>query len=262
MSLENTTVAKKPKSAFLSDKSKSKRKLTTFLIPSDVSSKFNENDENLNSSSSNFNDRFNFMQFCEKNHNSLENKQPLTNVLKNQRLLGSYGPFFNPDNKTTEERLQFQDSMEKNSYLFNYFSSKSASTASALAVPDKEVFKYNHSHHKSTDALNKPDARIQKLFNSKLDSIMKTNQINYRNKTHSNSAKSSVKQPSQQQHQHQSDELNTNSNNSLFPCLVKKPQPKHNDYASRSAASPTSFSNQKDSVYFIHTYSYIDFNIK
>jgi hypothetical protein len=201
------------------------------------------------------------MQFCEKNHNSTEKKTHLTGILKNQRLLDSYDPFFNADNSATEERIQFQDSMEKNSYLFNYFSCKSASTASTLAVPDKEPSKHNHSHHKSTNALNKPEARIQKLFNSKLDSIMKTNQINYRNNTHSNSTKSSVRQPSQQ-HQLQPDELNTNSNNSLFPCLVKKPQPKHNDYASRSVASPTSFYNPKESVYFIHTYSYLDFNMK
>jgi hypothetical protein len=245
MSNENT-IMKKPKSAFLSDKSKCKRKLTTFLIPSDVSASiFNENEENINSSgnssSNSSSSNFNSMQFDENNQNlnSAEKKALLAGISKSQRILESYDPFFNTDSHTTEERMQFQDNMEKNSYRFNYFSSKSLSGASAFTVP------------KSTETLNK--LSNQKTFNSRLDSIIKTNQINYRNTT-----KNNAKQLQQQQQQ--PDELNTNGNSSLFPCLVKKPQLKRNDYVSRIVTSPTSFYSPKESVYFIHTYSYLDFN--
>jgi hypothetical protein len=182
---------KKPKSAFLNKKFRSKQKSTTFLIQPiiiDDECDYYDSDSRINNDDT-------------EGTNILENLDLLTHP-NNKDLNQSLN---NLNQFNTNNRLRWTNrKMENNSNLFNYFSFKNANETKQLS---------NSKH----------DHQFNRFFETKLSEMTKESLFN------------DIQQNTK------------NCNTSLFPSLIKKSQLVEND------------NTTKESVYFIKTYSYLDF---
>ena len=177
---------KKPKSAFLNKKLRSKQKSTTFLIQPiiiDDECDYYDSDSKINNDDS-------------EGTNILENLDLLTHAnnkdLNSTQSLNNLNQFNNNNN-----RLRWTNrKMENNSNLFNYFSYKNTNDTKQLSS-------------------SKHDHQFNRYFETKLSDDIQQN--------------------------------TKNCNTSLFPSLIKKSQLVENE------------NSTKESVYFIKTYSYLDF---
>jgi hypothetical protein len=187
---------KKPKSAFLNKKLRSKQKSTTFLIQPiiiDDECDYYDSDSRINNDDT-------------EGANILENLDLLTHEnnkdLNSTQSLNNLNQFNNNNNKN---RLCWTNrKIENNSNLFNYFSHKNTNET-------KQLNSSKHGH------------QFNRYFETKLSEMTKENLFN------------DIQQNTK------------NCNTSLFPSLIKKSQLVEND------------NTTKESVYFIKTYSYLDF---
>lgn len=185
---------KKPKSAFISDKSKLKRKSAKFAGSPVI--------HHLESCDDDESDHL----YQEQHHDLRESHKNLVHapVDYSQELVNHF--------RTNIEKLEnlHMSAIERNSKVFNYFSPP-RTTASSLSSQSKS---------------SKQSGIREKILASKLESITRSNLINY----------------------NPSLDGNQENRNTLFPCLVNAKKSHSNDDV-----------NSKESVYFVQTYSYLNF---